>query len=258
MNSIELELLVREAFSRTCFNLGYVMNKSSLDGGIGGTNYKASEKYVESVSTSQINMTGVKKSEFEISIGASCAVLEIENLWRDQRYLVSPKLLNEEHQILFESQVPYTYSINYDSNAVKMKFPNNVSETGWLHFEISQKGLSQFSEVVKFILEEQFMPELNQYKDLCVLDKLVNGAIEPTHFKCVVNEEGIIYRRIILANLANNPNYAAICDRERSFFSEYIAVSKEKGYEHYGNIPLVFDKVQERLKALEQRDTTLL
>ncbi len=61
-----------------------------------------------------------------------------------------------------------------------------------------------------------------------------------------------LFRRVIIAKLVGNPLFEEICDKEKSFFTDYIELSKEKGYEHYKNIPIVFEKVYDRLTTITQ------
>ena len=207
---------------------------------------------IVTISRSQIRTLGVFNNRFEYTIGGNCSILEIENIWKDLRPLVNPKLDDKVMQSYIEKQVPLTYSIGYDKDIVKEKYSNCVQSSGWLSFEITDHGLVTFKEVLTYIVEELLIPSLKNQPSIAQLDKNVNSRIELDKLDSYsINKEGFIYRRIILAKLNNNELFEDICNYHRQGFDEYIDLSKRKGYEYFKNIPVVFEKVYKRLKNLE-------
>lgn len=248
MQKEELEKVIIDTFKELCNYQGF-FNEKTIDGKVGGTNRKKSEKYIDSLSLSQTRTLGVYDNHFEITLNASCSVLEVEHIWSDFKSLVNPVLEDKNYQTLFEKKIPVTYSVSYDKLAIKDKFPNNIKETGWLSFEISETGIEQFKKVIKFIIEKELLPKLEEYRSLGSLDKELNSSVELGDLDSYnVNSNGILFRRVIIAKLVDNPLFEEICDKEKSFFTDYIELSKEKGYEYYKNIPIVFEKVYDRLK----------
>ncbi|MDO6491804.1 MULTISPECIES: hypothetical protein [unclassified Cellulophaga] len=249
MKKEELEEVITETFKNICSYYNFY-NEKTIDGKVGGTNYKKSDEYIDSLSLSQVVTMGVYDNQFEITLNASCSVLEIENIWNDFKGLVNPVLEDKNYQKFFEKKIPPTYSVSYDKLKIKDRFPNNTKETGWLSFDISKTGIEQFKKVIEFIIEKELLPKLEDYRSLESLDKQLNSSIELGYLDSYnVNSNGILFRRVIIAKLVGNPLFEEICDKEKSFFTDYIELSKEKGYEHYKNIPIVFEEVYNRLKS---------
>ncbi|MCD4668611.1 MAG: hypothetical protein K8R44_08540, partial [Sulfurimonas sp.] len=213
----------------------------------GFSNSKVTRDFIDTISSSQIVTQGVPNNRFEVGILASSTIQKIENIWKDLYLLILPTLESND----LKDVTPTTYSLKYDKKVVSKRFPDNVRDTGWLHFTISDDGLAKYQEVIEFLIEKQLLPEIKKYRSISVLDRLVNTKVElEEDYDSILRETGFPFRRIILAKLNNNPLFEEICNYHRKAFPEYIEISKEKGYEYFKNIPIVFEKVYERLQNI--------
>ncbi len=192
MRKEELEEIITDTFKELCSHKGF-LNEKTIDGKVGGTNRKKSERYIDSLSLSQTRTLGVYDNQFEITLSASCSVLKVENIWNDFKSLVNPVLEDKNYQKEIEKKIPPTYSVSYDKLIIKDKFPNNTKETGWLSFDISKTGIEQFRKVIKFIIEKELLPKLEDYRSLKTLDKQLNSSIELGDLDSYnVNSNGIL------------------------------------------------------------------
>lgn len=246
MKKKDLDIRLNDAFAEICKHNKY-SNKQTIDGNTGGTNIRKNNKFIHSLSLSQTVTHGVSNNQFEVTLSGNCTILEIENIWKDLYYLTKGE---SEFTEWNKKYTPPTYSVYFDKKQIQEKFPQNVKETGWLTFEISDNGIEEFKEVIKYIIEQDLIPKLENVRSLQILDNQLNSSIELDNFEQYnINDNGVLLRRIIIARLTNNPLYEEICKHERSFFPDYIEASKEIGYEYFKNIPIVFEEVYNRLKS---------
>ncbi|AWH74570.1 hypothetical protein DCS32_10505 [Dokdonia sp. Dokd-P16] len=239
MNRKELEIATEDVFKKICNSFGFFRIN-----GIGGFK-KITDKHIFSITSAQLRTQGIYDNQFEYSIGGNCTILEIENVWQDLYYLTRPE---SEFTNQLKEVVPFTYNVDYKKEELKEMFPNNVRDTGWLYFKITKEGIANFEKVITHIIQELLIPQLSYPISIAELDKNVNSQIELKKLDSyLISKNGFIYRRIILAKLNNNPLFEQICNFQRLGFKQYEEISNQKGYEHFKNIPNIFEKVYERL-----------
>jgi len=222
-----------------------------------GSGYKKKVKNdVYTLSHSQIITQGIMDNKFEIIPDASCTIMKVEGLWHDLYPLTI--LLPKENSMpkedieKFKKLYPSTYSVEYDREIVRSKFPDNIRKTGWLCFDISEQGFEQFKTVLRYIFAEQLIPELNKYHSIDVLDRMINNKIIATEEdKKIINEhQGLPFRRLILAKLNSNPLFEDIYEYTKSYMPKIVELSKKPGMEYFKNYPFVLEEVYNRLKNI--------
>jgi len=221
-----------------------------------GGGYEKKEVDIYNIGHSQIVTQGIMDNKFEISFGGNCTIMKVEDLWHDL-YPLTIQMPDEKHYTKeyiekFKKLYPATYSVQYDKEKIRDVFPENIRDTGWLCFDISDKGFEQFKKVLRYIISELLIPELEKFHSIELLDKMINSKIEITeNDKHIVNSfQGFIFRRIIIAKFNNNPLFEEICDYTRSYFPQILELSKRPGKEYFKNYPFVFEEVYKRLKNI--------
>lgn len=242
MNRKELEIATDNIFKKVCNSFDFFRIN-----GVGGFQ-KTINKHIFTITSAQLRTQGIYDNEFEFSIGGDCTILEVENVWKDLYYLTRPE---SEFTNQLKEVVPFTYNVDYKKEKLKEVFPKNVRDTGWLYFEITKEGIANFEKVITHIIQELLIPQLTYPISIAELDKNVNSQIDLKKLdNYLISKNGFIYRRIILAKLNNNPLFEEICNFQRIGFKQYEEISTQKGYEYFKNIPIVFEKVYDRLTTI--------
>ncbi len=204
----------------------------------------------------QIVTQGVMDNKFEFSPSAKCTIMQVEGLWHDLYPLTisipNETTMSKEDIEKFKQLYPSTYGVQYNKEKVKAKYPENIRETGWLCFDISDTGFERFKEVLRYIISELLIPELDKYHSIDILDKMINSkVIISNEDKRIINKhQGLSFRRMILAKLNNNPLFEEISQYYLSNVSQFIEFSKRPGMEYFKNYPYVFEEVYNRLKSI--------
>ncbi|MCK8143020.1 hypothetical protein MW871_14065 [Flavobacterium sp. I-SCBP12n] len=130
---------------------------------------------------------------------------------------------------------------------------------GSLRFEISEKGLAEIPEAIEYVINK-ILIKLDFFLNLKNVDNLINSQLEPIteNNEIFRRDGGFMFKRMILAKITGNNMYDAICHLYKSRFSKIIDVSKTPGKEYFLNYPIVFDKVYEKLKNVEQWENKIL
>ena len=149
MNKEKLYNDIRLMFESVSNDFGFI----KPDFGAGYEKIKGPDIY--SLHHSQIVTQGVMDNKFEIIPSADCTIIQVEGLWHDLYPLTisipNENSMSEEEIEKFKKLYPTTYAVNYDKEKVKAKFPENIRDTGWLCFDISDKGFEQFKKVLRYI-----------------------------------------------------------------------------------------------------------
>tara|TARA_B100000809_G_scaffold5758_1_gene5858 strand:- start:1770 stop:2354 length:585 start_codon:yes stop_codon:yes gene_type:complete len=170
MNRKELELQTEDILKQVCNYFEFYRDKMDF-----GAFNKKNVDTIFSINRVQLRTQGIYENQFEFSIGGNVTILEIENLWKDLYYQTRPK---SEFTELLKEVIPTTYSIKYDIAKISNKFPENVKQTGWLNFDISDKGLKKFKEIITYVISHLLLPEFKNLKRINELDIDVNGTVE--------------------------------------------------------------------------------
>lgn len=182
--------------------------------------------------------------EFGISISRRYNL--IEEIWQDDR-----ELLNLDNST--SSDTLYIFNGNA-SDEIKQKSYYD----GSLRFEISEKGLAEIPEAIEFVMNKIF-EKLDLFLNIRELDKYVNTQFQyDEQLHSVIYWQGLMYKRIIIAKLSGNSKYEELCDFMRESFDWYNENGKIEGQEYYLNYPIVFEKVYDRLKNIEQCENKIL
>lgn len=250
MNKEKLYNDIRLTFERVSNEFGFI----KPDFGAGYEKIQGSDRY--SLHHSQIVTQGVMDNKFEIIPSADCTIMQVEDLWHDLYPLTilmpNETTMSKEDIEKFKKLYPSTYGVQYDKEKVKAKFPENIRDTGWLCFDISDTGFERFKEVLRYIISELLLPELDKYHSIDILDKMINSkVIVSNEDKRIINKhQGLSFRRMILAKLNNNPLFEEISQYYLSNTSQFIEFSKRPGMEYFKNYPYVFEEVYNRLKSI--------
>lgn len=242
MNRKELEIATDNVFKKVCNSFGFFKVN-----GIGGFK-KITDSHIFSITSAQLRTQGIYNNQFEYSIGGNCTIIEVENIWKDLYFLTRPE---SEFTNQLKETIPPTYNVSFSKEKLKEAFPKNVRDTGWLYFEITKEGIANFEKVITHIIQELLIPQLTNPISIVELDENVNSQIDLKkldHY--LISKNGFIYRRIILAKLNNNALFEEICNFQRVGFEQYEEISTQKGYEYFKNIPIVFEKVYDRLTTI--------
>ena len=250
MNKEKLYRKIRLIFEDVANELGFIKPEY-------GSGYKKKiENDIYSLSHSQIITQGVMDNKFEFIPSADCTMMQVEGLWHDL-YPLTISVPKEDSMPKgdiekFKKLYPATYSVEYDREILRNNYPNNIRETGWLCFDISEQGFEQFKTVLRYIFTEQLIPKLDKYHSIDILDKMINSkVIISNEDKRIINKhQGLSFRRMILAKLNDNPLFEEISQYYLSNLSQFIVFSKRPGMEHFKNYPYVFEEVYNRLKNL--------
>lgn len=206
----------------------------------------------------QIVTQGVMGNKFEFSPIAKCTIMQVEGLWHDLYPLTilmpDENSMSKEDIEKFKKLYPTTYGVQYDKEKVRVKFPKNIRNTGWLYFDISDKGFEQFKKVLRFIISELLISELEKYHSIELLDKMINSKIEITEndTHIVNSHQGFFFRRMVIAKLNKNPLYEDICKYMRHTMPQLLELSKRPGMEYFQNYPYVFEEVYSRLERSDE------
>lgn len=176
----------------------------------------------------------------------------IEEIWQEWRMLVN---VNVED--------PNNLTTLYITE--KNAYPEIVNEKyydgyGAFKFEISSEGLREVRGIIETIFTKKIEVKLNEFRDLKNIDKLLNSDLDPPqNINEIFNVDGgFMFKRMIVAKSVGNPIYDKMCELYLSRFEKLIEIAKTPGKEYFLNYPIVFEKVRERLKGLEQRVNTIL
>jgi len=250
MNKEKLYNKIRLLFEEVANEFGF----TKPDFGSGYTKKTGNDIY--SLNHAQIVTQGVMDNKFEFSPAANCTIMQVEDFWHDL-YPLTIQMPDEKHYTKeyienFKKLYPPTYRVEKNNNEIKRLFPENIRDTGWLCFDISDEGFEQFKKVMRYIINEQLIPELNKYHSIEILDKIVNHkVILSDEDRRIINKfQGLPFRRIIIAKFNNNPLFEEICDYTRSYFPQILELSKRPGKEYFKNYPYVFEEVYKRLKNI--------
>lgn len=226
---------------------------SILEGLLSAKSYSLTDKqgYVRktdthhySINRSQVVSMGLPDSNFEVLLAGYISILEVEEYWKDLYHLTMPKLDGEVN----ENFMPPTLRITPDLTHLKDDSPKVFLNTNWLRFEDSGPGWIELKDVLGSIVDLFVDYSDTNSPTISQLDEDVNSKIELDALDGYqIHKQGFIYRRIILAKLNQNPLFEKICEYHRKAFPKYIALSIKPGQEHLKNIPVIFEKVVERL-----------
>lgn len=170
----------------------------------------------------------------------------IENLWNDFAFLINCSC--NEH-------MP-TIIIQHGNASDEIKQKSHYD--GSLRFEISEKGLAEIPEAIEFVMNKIF-EKLDLFLDIRELDKYVNTQFQyDEQLHSVIYWQGLMYKRIIIAKLSGNSKYEELCNFMRESFDWYKENGKIEGQEYFLNYPIVFEKVYDMLKNIEQWENKTL
>lgn len=252
MNKEKLYNEIRETFGLIAKEFEF----SKADFGSGFK--KKAENDIYTLSHAQIVTQGVMDNKFEFSPSAKCTIMQVEGLWHDLYPLTilmpNENSMSKDSIEKFKKLYPTTYGVQYDNEKVRAKFPENITDTGWLCFEISDIGFEQFKKVLRFIISELLIPELEKYHSIELLDKMLNSKIEITENEThIINShQGFFFRRMVIARLNKNPLYEDICKYMRDTMPQLLDLSKRPGMEYFKNYPYVFEEVYSRLERFDE------
>ncbi|MEO9871559.1 hypothetical protein [Ekhidna sp.] len=192
--------------------------------------------------TSQINVFELTNS-FRIVLSLSRRVNQLETTWEEYSKLLG---LQNEENITFNLTTLFCFP-----ELINQSY--NHEGTGWISFSINDNGFKDFKETVEYILCNKILPKSEELLDLKKLDHLINDKIELNDdmTSYVFNSNGLIYRRMTLAKITENPLFENICEYHRSYFDQYETLAKNPGYEYLANVPIVFEEVYNKIENLK-------
>ncbi|MCB9222715.1 MAG: hypothetical protein H6582_00955 [Crocinitomicaceae bacterium] len=152
---------------------------------------------------------------------------QTEELWED----LKPKVTNRNHFAPLEP----TFGVQLN--------------IGWHEFDYSISGADDYLNFFEISIDPVF-EKAKALSSVESLDREINSQVElKDNFNGYkINTEGLIFRRLVLAKLNDNPLYDKICEHTKSFFPEYIAASKQ--YPFLANIPTAYEVLCDRLEKL--------
>lgn len=118
-------------------------------------------------------------------------------------------------------------------------------------FEYTEEGFEKIRTIMTKVFFEKLIPRLKEVLDLKFLDSTINNKVEylgGNTSDYFLSGLGILFRRMILAKLTNNPLYEHICEFNASIVTRINAIPEGSRDDYQKNFPNVFDIVYERLK----------
>lgn len=142
----------------------------------------------------------------------------IEEVWEDLAHIVDISI--PRAQLLG----PWTYSLML----------GNIDSTfsDWRKYECTAKGVTKFFKDLNASNVVGLIEKSRSRENIWQLDKLLNKNVEIPN--CIddfgLNGNGLVFRRLVIAKLANNTNYDNIVSYHRSFYAEYKKASPLEKY----------------------------
>lgn len=136
----------------------------------------------------------------------------------------------EEISAKLGEKIRLSPSINDETNTIAFGYEtlNGINKQTTLPDMKTEEDLMSCVETIKTFMRETAIPLLDRFNDLREIDKEINGD-EPweTDWKQKINLGGNFrYKRLIIAKLANSPNYDRLVEHEFAFLSK---LAQEKG-----------------------------
>jgi len=99
-------------------------------------------------------------------------------------------------------------------------------------------------EQTRKIVEDYYLPFAEKLKDIHYCDQLINKDIEITEEVCKLSPiDGLPFRKIFIAEAANNPRLDEIKEAMRVFVNEQYILGKKENFEALCKIKPVFEKL---------------
>ncbi len=177
--------------------------------------------------------------------GLSKRIKVIEDIWEDLKIKVGI-----EDRKNYKSIDVSIYQFYPDLE----QHPNYSKIRKGFRAAITEDGIDEYISILKPIFENYLFPTSQKLNDIREIDKLVNPSVDSPY-------RGDVYRRIIIAKLANNPLYNEIV--------EYYRSNYKKGLENGQNFTLedsekfsaqmsVFEEIVSRLKNTAPMENPIL
>lgn len=168
-------------------------------------------------------------------ISYSVRINRVEELWEDyisEMGLLSNKGFYKTFGMMLRQAWP----------EVKER-PDYNTMVSSIALEPTEEGVEKFYHLFKFILIEKMFPIGKKLENIMELDHLMNRSPVEQRALFTMGKE-LLLRRLIVARLANNPDWETI-------FEEGLAetTEREKTDPFFKNYPAVLTRVHERLKS---------
>ena len=120
----------------------------------------------------------------------------------------------------------------------------------------SEDGVAELSRQFVNALQQYVIPAFDKYNDIRNLDAFVNENPE-YYFEVIhlMTGEGFPYKKMIIAKLAGNKNYEAVCNAMWQRLSNIETVQCDVPKEKYLS---VYEKIYERLKTVDPLSNPVL
>jgi hypothetical protein len=175
----------------------------------------------------------------------------IEELWQEWHNLVNVNVADPD----LISTVYISHKNSYPE-ITREKFYDGF---GFLQFPIDKSLESNLTTALSLIFEKMKI-KATELNDLKNIDRRINAKPDPpsdiNDFFFI--DGALMFKRIILAKLTNNPIYEQMCDTYRDRFGKIEEISKKPGKEYYLNYPGIFEALYTRLANTAPLSSTIL
>jgi hypothetical protein len=116
---------------------------------------------------------------------------------------------------------------------------------------MNTEGVKRFLDSAKKYIEDHLLPSADKFSDLKTLDKMVNMTARVSeNAPHILNPEGIMFRKMIIAKLTGNPIYNEMCTLIRDLYSWYESQAIE-GNSNWANYPEAHESLMQRLENVQ-------
>ncbi|WP_258100035.1 hypothetical protein [Marinoscillum pacificum] len=185
---------------------------------------------------------------FNAGITCIIRINQIEEFWEDFSSDLNISFIN--HSLI---NPIHTFSVSSGIFRANDQLGIDTSSNILSPFNNHESGLANFKNHIKEKIDNQYIPLIKESLNIKYLDKSINESIslDDDLTRYILNSDGLIFRRTILAKISGNSLFEDICNYQRSAFSQYGELSQIPKYAFFKNIPYVYETVVSRLNKIQ-------